>query len=141
MTFVEEQQFEHLSFNKKLLSGELWRMVNECYCNNSKISFWQPSVGFFSGLGTKMAGVYDLAFRQIRDFPRQCFYILIHTMSCHGKKKWSVAENLDCSKGKTCLPVWDFLILWPLFPFFNYFCLDIPVLILLTTPCYCLLID
>ena len=28
-----------------------------------------------------MAGVYDLAFHQIPDFPKQYFYILIHKMS------------------------------------------------------------
>ena len=33
-----------------------------------------------------MAGVYDLAFHQIPDFPKQYFYILIHKMSCHGKR-------------------------------------------------------
>ena len=70
-----------------------------------------------------MAGVYDLAFRQIRDFPKQYFYILIHKMSCHGKKKWSVAGSYysGCSKEKTCLPVWDFLIFMTTVSFFQLF--------------------
>ena len=70
-----------------------------------------------------MAEVYDLAFRQIRDFPKQYFYILIHKMSCHGKKKWSVAESCysDCSKEKTCLPVWNFLIFMTTVSFFQLF--------------------
>lgn len=51
-----------------------------------------------------MAGVYDLAFRPIRDFPKQYFYILIHKMSCHGKKKWSVAESFGLFKRENLSP-------------------------------------
>lgn len=70
-----------------------------------------------------MAGVYDLASHQIPDFAKQYFYILIHKMSCHGKKKWSVAGSCysGCSKEKTCLPVWDFLIFMTTVSFFQLF--------------------
>ena len=68
-------------------------------------------VKFCSRLGTKMAEVYDLAFHQIPDFPKQYFYILIHKMSCHAKKKWSVAGS--------CYS--DFLIFMTTVSFFQLF--------------------